>query len=108
MSKIALDLADKFKNTGVGTSYGAPVEVDGATMVPVAVGWFGFGAGDSGSAGEGNGGGGGSLSLPIGAYEKTREGWKFSPNIIALLTVSVPVICVLGRALSRIIRAAKK
>lgn len=114
MANITKQIADTVTQAGVATSYGATVDVDGTTVLPVAVGGYAFGAGEGGGgsdtslSGEGTGGGGGGFSLPIGAYV-TRDGrTRFEPNIIALLTVGVPFVCVAGRALSRVIRALKK
>lgn len=113
MPTITKHIADTVTQTGVTTAYGDAVEVDGTTILPVAVGSYIFGAGEGGAgadavAGEGSGGGGGGMSLPIGAYV-TRDGHtRFEPNLIALLTVGVPFVWVAGRALSRIIRALKR
>lgn len=113
-NNIVADLAEKFTRLGTGTSYGAPVTVDGVEIIPVAIGSFGFGAGegeaDGGSSktGEGEGGGGGGISLPIGAYVKGPEGVRFEPNVIALLTVATPLVWVIGHALKTVIRAFKK
>lgn len=120
MANLTKQLADTVTNTGVRTAYGDPVEVDGATILPVSVGAFGFGAGEGGGEGEavtsedaaasfaGNGGGGGGLSLPIGAYVTRHGETRFEPNIIALLTVGVPFVWVAGKALARVIRALKR
>lgn len=119
MTKLALELADKFKAVGVTTVYGDPVDVDGEKLVPVALAWYGFGAGeaegegDASSAtvhgnGAGSGGGGGGFALPIGAYIKTREGLRFEPNIVSLVAIGIPFVWVVGKALSHIIRALKK
>lgn len=110
MANLVSTLADKFIKLGTGTSYGDPVTVDGVEILPVAVGSFGFGAGDvaDSAAQQGEGGGGGGISIPVGAYIKTREGLTFEPNVIALLTVVTPVIWVSGHVLVRVIRALKK
>lgn len=114
MPNITKQIADTVTQTGVNTAYGEAVEVDGTTIMPVAVGGYMFGAGEGGGgsdgtiAGEGSGGGGGGMALPIGAYV-TRDGHtRFEPNIIALLTVGVPFVWVAGRALARVIRALKR
>lgn len=85
--------------------------------MPVAFTSYGFGGGEGGGEGgsdgdnlhgEGSGGGGGGISAPVGAYV-TRDGYtRFEPNIIALLVVGVPFVCVAGRALARVIKALKK
>ena len=119
MTKLALELADKFKAVGVTTVYGDPVDVDGEKLVPVALAWYGFGAGAGEAEGDidsetnagrgaGSGGGGGGFALPIGAYVKTREGLRFEPNIVSLVAVGIPFVWVVGKALSFVIRAAKK
>ena len=114
MANITKQIADTVTQTGVKTAYGEAVEIDGTTIMPVAVGAYGFGAGEGASGAEealsGNalGGGGGGMSLPIGAYV-TREGHtRFEPNLIALLTVGAPFVWVAGRALARVIRALKR
>lgn len=113
MASLTQQLADTVTQVGVNASYGEPVEVDGATIIPVACTSYGFGAGEGGGGledaqGEGSGGGGGGMSVPVGAYV-TRDGYtRFEPNIIALLAVGVPFVCVAGRALARIIKALKK
>lgn len=113
MASLTQQIADTVSQVGVRASYGEPVEVDGTTIIPVACTSYGFGAGEGGGGledaqGEGSGGGGGGMSVPVGAYV-TRDGdTRFEPNIIALLAVGVPFVCVAGRALARIIRALKK
>ncbi len=115
MSNLTKQLAETVTQSGVRTSYGEPVEMDGTVVMPVAISGYGFGGGEGGGSGpestvqgEGSGGGGGGLSVPVGAYV-TRDGYtRFEPNIIALLTVAVPFVCVSGRALARVIRALKR
>ncbi|WP_125098475.1 spore germination protein GerW family protein [Leucobacter chromiireducens] len=120
MASLTKQLADTVTQVGVHSSYGAPVEVDGTTIMPVACTMYGFGAGegsgegsgdgegDLAGAGEASGGGGGGVSVPVGAYV-TREGrTRFEPNVIALLVVAAPFVWVAGRALARIIRALKR
>ena len=119
MTKLAIELADKFKAVGISTVYGDPVDVDGEKLVPVALAWYGFGAGEAEGEGDassvtvhgngaGSGGGGGGFALPIGAYIKTREGLRFEPNIVSLVAVGIPFVWVVGKALSFVIRALKK
>ncbi|MCS4275819.1 putative spore protein YtfJ [Mycetocola sp. BIGb0189] len=114
MTKIALDLADRFQKLGVQTSYGDPVTVEGATLIPVALTGFGFGAGEGefaeGTEGEpaGSGGGGGGLSVPVGVYVRSGNGWRFEPNLLATIVVSVPLVWVAGRILTRLIKVLKK
>lgn len=108
MTSLPEKLADSFRSAGVKSAYGDPVQIDGVTLVPVALAYYGFGGGDAGEAGGGSGGGGGGVSLPIGAYVKSGGTARFEPNVIALLAVGVPFLLVGGRAIARIIRALKK
>ncbi|MBG6238340.1 putative spore protein YtfJ [Mycetocola sp. CAN_C7] len=119
MTKLALELADKFKAVGVTSVYGDPVDIDGEKLVPVALAWYGFGAGEGegegdtssktvSGTGSGSGGGGGGFALPIGAYVKGREGLHFEPNLVSLVAVGIPFIWVVGKALSFVIKALKK
>jgi uncharacterized spore protein YtfJ len=110
MTNLAEKLAEATRSVGVTASYGDPVEVDGATIIPVAYVWYGFGAGEdtSNQEGGGSGGGGGGASVPIGAYVKTGDVVRFDPNIISLLAVGIPFVWVAGRALARVIRALKR
>lgn len=110
MAKLTQTIADTVTSLGVETAYGDPIELEGTTIVPVAVVSYGFGVGEGNiePEGSGAGGGGGGLSIPTGAYI-TRDGdTRFEPNIITLLTVGVSLIWAVGRALSLIIRALKK
>lgn len=110
MPNLTQQIAETVTSVGVHAAYGAPVEIDGTTIVPVAVVSYGFGAGegDAGNSGEGAGGGGGGTAMPVGAYV-TRDGYtRFEPNTIALIAVAIPFVCVAGRALARVIRALKK
>ncbi|GAA2041287.1 hypothetical protein GCM10009720_22220 [Yaniella flava] len=112
MANIAQELAETLSNVGVKPSYGAPIELDGATILPVAVSSFGFGAGEGNPQSnndnvEGSGGGGGGCSAPVGAYI-TRDGvTRFEPNTIALLAVGIPFMFVTGRAVARVVKALK-
>ncbi|MBO0984310.1 hypothetical protein [Rathayibacter sp. SD072] len=109
MPNIAVSLADKVTSAGAATIYGEPVDVDGATMVPVALRWFGFGGGSGSEEGqEGGGGGGGGAVVPIGAYIKDDLGLRFQPNIVSVLAVGIPFVWVTGKALARLVRALKK
>lgn len=122
MTNPSLDLADRFRSIGIESVYGDPVDLDGSTIVPVAVSIFGFGAGEGegngdGAAGEkttgtvggsGSGGGGGGYSWPVGAYVSESGSVRFEPNVISLIVVSVPLIAVTGKALAVIIKALKR
>ena len=60
---------------GAATVFGAPVERDGVTVVPVAVARFGIGAGggsDPSKGQEGEGGGGGGTVAPTGYIAQRR------------------------------------
>ena len=110
MGNLTQHIADSVSSVGVRAAYGEPVEIDGTTIVPVAIVGYGFGAGegDAGNSGEGAGGGGGGYAAPVGAYV-TRDGYtRFEPNTIALIAVGIPFVCVAGRALARVVRALKK
>ncbi|MDQ1579909.1 MAG: hypothetical protein QOD05_684 [Microbacteriaceae bacterium] len=111
MTNLTLALAKSVKSTGVKSVYGDPIELDGMTLIPVALVQFGFGAGsDAGDAETENpagGGGGGGVSIPIGAYVRDRSGLRFRPNLITLLAVGIPFMWVSGHAWSRIIKALK-
>lgn len=114
MANLTKQLADTVTSVGVHSAYGEPIDVDGTTVMPVALSAYGFGAGEGAGegsdigAGEGSGGGGGGVAIPVGSYV-TRDGrTRFEPNIIALLVVGTPFVCFAGRALARIIRALKK
>lgn len=110
MPNVVVALAESVQKFGVSTVYGDPVEVEGSTLIPVAVRWYGFGAGSDGGEGENvpSGGGGGGAVAPVGAYIKDDLGLRFQPNLISALVVSIPVIIVAGRALARVIKALKK
>lgn len=110
MANITQHIADTVSSVGVHAAYGDPIDIDGTTVVPVAIASYGFGAGEGGAEaqGEGAGGGGGGFACPVGAYV-TRDGYtRFEPNTIALLAVGIPFVCVAGRAVARVIRALKK
>ncbi|AXH36473.1 hypothetical protein DVJ78_14555 [Humibacter sp. BT305] len=114
MTQLVEKVTEPLKRLGVDASYGAPVEIDGATIVPVALVWFGFGGGNgnmgakSDADAEGEGFGGGGVSVPIGAYVTTSLGVRFQPNLIALLAVGIPFVLVAGHVLAKLVRAAKK
>ncbi|HAN24484.1 MAG: hypothetical protein CMH36_09885 [Microbacterium sp.] len=106
MPNFVLDLGKQVANFGVKASYGEPHDLDGVTVIPVAIAWAGFGGG---SDTEGNGGGGGGgYSVPVGAYVRRGDDLRFEPNLVSLLAVAIPLVFVSGRALSRVIRALKK
>jgi uncharacterized spore protein YtfJ len=108
MANPSLEIADAVKSFGIKAVYGETLEIDGSTVLPVALITYGFGAGsDSGDDAAAGGGGGGS-TIPVGAYIGTGGVVRFQPNLIALLGVGIPFVWVAGKALARIIRALKK
>ncbi len=106
MPNIALELGKQTAHFGVTSAYGEPQDVNGVTLVPVALAWTGFGGG-SDETGNGGGGGGG-YAIPVGAYIRKGDDLRFEPNLVSLLAVAIPFVWVAGRALSRVIRALKK
>lgn len=111
MTNLALQLADAVKSFGVQAVYGDSREIEGTTVVPVALMAYGFGAGSgsgTGDEGDGEGAGGGGYTLPIGAYFGDALGVRFTANPVALLVVGIPFVYVTGKALTAIIKALKK
>jgi uncharacterized spore protein YtfJ len=109
MTNLALKLAENAGSIGVRSAYGDPVQIEGVTIVPVALVQYGFGGGGEGDDAEGPaGGGGGGMAIPIGAYVKSGGAARFEPNVISLLAVGIPFVWVAGKAIARIIRALKK
>jgi len=105
-------------NASAAAIFGAPVEREGITIVPVGKVRWGFGGGygrgieegsDSGDIGEGSGGGGGVAASPLGFIE-IKDGqaeFKRTHDPVS----AVPVILAAGftawlvlRALRRIVR----
>jgi uncharacterized spore protein YtfJ len=69
---------------GATAVYGAPVEQDGVTVVPIATARFGFGAGGGSDAGEGQqgeGGGAGGMTTPVGYIELKEGRSRFVPIV---------------------------
>ena len=69
---------------GAATVFGAPVERDGVTVVPVAAARFGIGGGggsDPSKGQEGEGGGGGGIIAPTGYIELKDGGSRFVPVV---------------------------
>jgi len=109
MTNLALKLAENARTIGVRSAYGDPVQIEGVTIVPVALVQYGFGGGGEGDDAEGAaGGGGGGMAVPIGAYVKSGGAARFEPNVISLLAVGIPFVWVSGKAIARIIRAVKR
>jgi uncharacterized spore protein YtfJ len=118
MTTLTERLAEFVPTWGAKLAYGDKTSVDGKEILPVALVVFGFGGGEGSgesteldapapSRGEGSGGGGGGYALPIGAYVTTPDGLRFSPNVVALLVVAVPLVSAAGWALSRIAAASR-
>lgn len=105
MPNLALELGKQTASLGVNSVYGQQQDVGGVTLIPVALSVTGFGAGE---APEGSGGGGGGYAIPLGAYIRKGDDLRFEPNLVSLAAVAIPLIWVVGRALSRIIRALKR
>jgi len=109
MTNLALKLAENARSIGVTSAYGDPVQIEGVTIIPVALVQYGFGGGGEGGDEEGAaGGGGGGMAIPIGAYVKSGGAARFEPNVISLLAVGIPFVWVAGKAIARIIRALKR
>ncbi|MGN6445883.1 spore germination protein GerW family protein [Amnibacterium sp.] len=106
MSSLPVRLADTMKQFGVHVAYGEEREVEGTTLLPVALVTFGFGAG--GDDEDNGGGGGGGSVIPVGAYVGDSLGVRFQPNPVALAAVAIPLVWVSGKALARIVKALKR
>lgn len=118
-------LLENLKRMGVPMAYGEKVDFGDASMVPVAISTFGFGGGEGDTHGgakksadvdessdgrdaTGAGVGGGGVSIPIGAYISDEFGTRFQANVIALLVAVLPLACVAGFALPRLVKALKR
>ena len=110
MADFVLELADKVAGVGVRTAYAEKVDIDGVTVLPVALGYYGFGGGSGSSEeqGEGSGGGGGGASIPLGAYIGRGGDVRFEPNLLGLLLVAIPLVAVTVKAIRLLIKALKK
>lgn len=114
MPEVSVEIAKNLVKTGVKSTYGDPIQLDDATVIPVASHGFVFGSSEgklsdaAGDDGAGKNAGGGGVSIPLGAYVKRGHDLRFEPNLTVLLLVGVPFICVAGKALARIIRALKR
>lgn len=125
------DVSETAKKFGIHLAYGEKVELDGTTLIPVAIAGFGGGAGAGegqkpGAAksladaaadghapgkdvqGSGQGAGFGGSAFPVGAYISDEFGTRFQPNIIALLLASAPVALIASCGLPRLIKAIKR
>ncbi|MBP2435735.1 hypothetical protein [Microbacterium amylolyticum] len=106
MPHIAIELGKITSTLGVKASYGEQQDLDGVKVLPVAAAWSGFGGGADSTGNEGGGGGG--FSVPVGAYVRRGSEFRFAPNIITLLLVLTPFVCVSGSALGHVIKCLKK
>ena len=115
MANITEKLAETVPDRGVKIAYGEKV-VGGTEMVPVAFVSYGFGGGTMGGMGgmmaakdtdmSGDGTGAAGVSIPVGAYIATKEGLRFHANPITTAWVSIPLVVVIGWAISKIVKAA--
>ena len=84
---------------GAATVFGAPVERDGVTVVPVAVARFGIGAGsgsDPSKGQEGEGGGGGGIVAPTGYIELKHGRSRFVPVVHPARMLALVLTAVIG------------
>jgi uncharacterized spore protein YtfJ len=74
-------MAERFGATAnAATIFGAPIERDEITVIPVAKVAYGFGGGrGQGSGGDGSGGGGGIRVSPVGYIEMRNGGAAYKP-----------------------------
>jgi uncharacterized spore protein YtfJ len=111
MSEAFSSLVDAFKNVGVARAYGAPVQLGGEELIPVALVSFGFGGGSAPAAADapaGSGGGGGGFVLPLGVYASRQGGGiVFRPNPFVLLLGLAPVVCAVGLSLRGILHGRR-
>lgn len=107
MANAFSSLMETFRNVGVSMAYGAPVQVGGEELVPVALVSFGFGGGTESDQGA-SGGGGGGFVVPLGVYRTVNGRAAFRPNTIAMLVCLVPLVSVAGAAMRKAVRAARK
>ncbi|WP_168626781.1 hypothetical protein [Cryobacterium sp. BB307] len=104
MPTVAEELAESVPKRGVKLAYGEAVVMGDTTLVPIAMVTYGFGGG--GESGQGGGGGGGA-TMPLGVYVTRGATTSFRPNPVALLAVSIPLVCAVGWAISRIVKAMR-
>jgi hypothetical protein len=104
---ITQGLAAGVPNRGITLAVGDLRTIDGIELLPVAFVSYGFGALDE-SARYGSGGGAGGVAIPLGAYAVKDGVLQFRPNTIALLSLLIPIIGVLGLSISMIIKALKR
>jgi uncharacterized spore protein YtfJ len=111
---LATALAERVgARAGVAAIFGAPVERDGVTVVPVGASRWMFGGGGghgrrAGEEGEGSGGGGAATVTPIGYIEVTGAGARFrriGPSLTpATLVAGAAAVAVILRSLRALLR----
>lgn len=96
-------LADRMgARLGTSTVFGAPVEREGITVVPVAVARFGMGAGsgsDPSKHQEGEGGGGAGSVTPVGYIELRDGSSRYVPAVHPARMVALFVAAALATLL---------
>lgn len=119
MTDAFSSLVETFRNVGVSRAYGAPVQIGGEELIPVALVSFGFGGGhDAGAGGTGQaaqggggaaqGGGGGGFVLPLGVYTRNGQGHvAFRPNTVIVLAGLVPLVCAVGISVRGVLRTIR-
>ncbi len=106
MSTDFSSLIESFKQLGVSRAYGAPLQIGGEELIPVALVSFGFGGGSDG--GNAAGGGGGGLVLPVGVYGRNASGRvTFQPNTVVVLAMLLPLVGAVGVSIRGVFRALR-
>jgi uncharacterized spore protein YtfJ len=106
LSKLAERVGARVRAENI---YGAPIERDGVTVVPVAAARFGIGAGggsDPAKGQEGEGGGGAGSVTPVGYIELKGGRSRFVPfvnpaKMVALVACAVLVGLTIARPAAR-------
>jgi uncharacterized spore protein YtfJ len=94
----------------VSAVYGAPIDRDGVTVVPVARVSLGFGAGAgrgqrAAQGGQGGGGGGGAVAVPVGYIEIKNGNAAFTRVLDPLIDIALPLtVAMLGAAAPAVLR----
>lgn len=102
LTKLADRIGAQFS---ASTVFGAPVERDGLTVIPVASVRFGFGGGAGGDPqGEqsGEGGGGGGSATPAGYIEITDGRTRFVP--VVQPAAMAALVCATAVAMTLVVR----
>ena len=138
MANLPADVFGNLKSILGSTVHGEPVRVGDRTVIPVAFVMCGAGGGQDvgGSRGYGtsavgevpgeetpvggevsgveapggemSGGGGGGMAIPLGAYIAGPDGVKFDPNPVPLVLAAAPVVCVIGWAVTHVVKAWRR